>query len=155
MELSIGPLFLSDLDAVVTLSRQLGYEVFSGEVRARLARVLEKPDHFLIGIRSQSGHLIAYAHALREPTSLLAPERAELHTLVVEANFRDQGIGGRLLGAAEDWARSQGLSRMRLRSNMKREAAHRFYFREGYAIEKTSHVFTQDLTPSRGLSVRD
>jgi hypothetical protein len=34
-----------------------------------------------------------------------------------------------------------------VRSRITREAAHRFYLREGYTIEKTSLVFSKQLKP--------
>ena len=38
-----------------------------------------------------------------------------------------------------------GCIRMTVRSRIARERAHRFYEREGYVLEKTSHVFRKPL----------
>jgi hypothetical protein len=46
-----------------------------------------------------------------------------------------------LLAAAEAWAREQGFASMRVRSNVLRERAHRFYLREGYLEKKRQAVF--------------
>jgi len=42
--------------------------------------------------------------------------------------------------------REHGLRRALVRSQIAREAAHRFYLREGYARIKTSAVFEKDLS---------
>ena len=50
-----------------------------------------------------------------------------------------------LVRAGEEWARQRGFERMVVRSRTTREAAHRFYLREGYEPTKTSAVFTKTL----------
>jgi GNAT superfamily N-acetyltransferase len=57
---------------------------------------------------------------------------AELEAVHVDARFRNRGIGGVLLAAAVDWARSRGCYRVQLTSNKTRTAAHRFYLRHGF-----------------------
>ena len=70
---------------------------------------------------------------------------AEIGGLVVSEVFRNQRVGTRLLRAAEGWARDRGVKDVVVRSQIAREAAHRFYVREGYARTKTSAVFTRTL----------
>ncbi len=70
---------------------------------------------------------------------------AEIGGFVVASGFRSTGIGSKLLARAEQWAKERGLNRMVVRSQIKREAAHRFYIREGYERVKTSHVFAKAL----------
>jgi hypothetical protein len=45
----------------------------------------------------------------------------------------------------EEWARMQGIRRVRVRSQIKREDAHRFYLRDEYRQVKTSLVFEKEL----------
>ena len=59
---------------------------------------------------------------------------------------RGVGVGAQLLHAAEQWAAKNGFGRMRVRSNVVRERAHRFYLREGYRERKRQVVFDKDLT---------
>jgi GNAT superfamily N-acetyltransferase len=61
--------------------------------------------------------------------------------LVVSETARGQRVGSALLAAAEAWAREQGFASMRVRSNIMRERAHRFYLREGYTEKKRQAVF--------------
>ena len=88
--------------------------------------------------------VVGWAHVV---PGLLLEEApfAELAGLVVDESARGLGTGAALLAAAEDWARRQGFAAMRVRSNVLRERAHRFYEREGYARIKAQAVFRKAL----------
>jgi GNAT superfamily N-acetyltransferase len=62
----------------------------------------------------------------------------------VSSGFRSRGIGHLLIACAERWAVEQGLKMILVRSRDTREAAHRFYLREGFARTKTSAVFSKN-----------
>ncbi|HEX7112087.1 MAG TPA: GNAT family N-acetyltransferase, partial [Mizugakiibacter sp.] len=55
--------------------------------------------------------------------------------LVADERVRSRGYGARLLGWLKDEARAAGCAELQLISRVTREAAHRFYFREGLGIE--------------------
>jgi GNAT superfamily N-acetyltransferase len=76
---------------------------------------------------------------------LVAPPSSELGGLVVASRFRGQGAGRAVLERAEAWSRRRGYARLRVRSNVVREGAHRFYEAIGYATAKTSRVFEKAL----------
>jgi GNAT superfamily N-acetyltransferase len=73
---------------------------------------------------------------------------ADIGALVVDTKVRNQGIGASLMTTAEKWATDRNLKLMRVRSNMKRTDAHRFYQRQGYEIVKSWHLFTKALKDS-------
>jgi GNAT superfamily N-acetyltransferase len=60
---------------------------------------------------------------------------------------RGAGIGRRLCEQAEAWSRQQGAKKIRVTSRSTREAAHRFYLRDGYRQTKISMVFEKPLEP--------
>jgi GNAT superfamily N-acetyltransferase len=70
---------------------------------------------------------------------------AEIGGLVVGEEARGRGVGKRLLAAARSWAFERGIRELRVRSNVLRERAHRFYEREGFARSKEQAVFVQSL----------
>ena len=78
-------------------------------------------------------------------THLQSGSYAEIGGLVVTDGHRGRGVGGALVAYAEAWASRQGLSKILVRSQIAREAAHRFYLREGYQRTKTSAVFTKGI----------
>jgi GNAT superfamily N-acetyltransferase len=66
---------------------------------------------------------------------------AEIVGLVVDASRRSSGIGAFLVQAAIAWAAERGLDEIRVRSNVVRQRAHRFYERLGFDVIKTQKVF--------------
>ncbi len=71
----------------------------------------------------------------------------EIAGLVVDERRRSSGVGRALMQHAEDWARSQGLHAVYLRSNIIRSDAHAFYEKLGYQRIKTQHAFRKKLAP--------
>jgi GNAT superfamily N-acetyltransferase len=57
---------------------------------------------------------------------------AELESVHVRSDLRSQGIGAKLLAAAEELARREGCYRVQLTSRNIRSDAHRFYNAQGY-----------------------
>jgi GNAT superfamily N-acetyltransferase len=70
--------------------------------------------------------------------------------LVVADGSRNRGVGRDLLVAAEQWASDRGCERLMVATRITREDAHRFYRREGYELDKTSHIFEKPLTAGPG-----
>lgn len=138
----------SDIIAVHALVRELGYEASPEDVRERFTALSANPAHAVFVSRAEDGLAIGFAHVCRDLETLLSEAQALLESLVVSSEVRGRGIGQELLAAAENWARSQGFAMLRLRSNTKRQDAHRFYLREGYALQKTSLVFSKSLARS-------
>ena len=58
---------------------------------------------------------------------------AEVESVHVRSDRRNEGIGAQLIAAAEAHGESQGCYRIQLTSNNNRSDAHRFYLRLGYS----------------------
>jgi GNAT superfamily N-acetyltransferase len=69
--------------------------------------------------------------------------QAWIPDLVVDEDTRSAGVGGALLGRAEELARERGCWGMTLESATWRERAHAFYVREGWA--DTGKSFSKPL----------
>lgn len=110
----------------------------------RLERLLaSERDSVLVAV--VDGSVAAWMHVL-VCSSLESDDYAEIRGLVVGERFRSGGIGARLVAAAEEWARSRGLMRVRVRSDVLRKDAHRFYERQGYRVTKNQAVFDKVLS---------
>jgi len=140
---SIRPLAADDLPAVAALASELGYAASVAELAERLEGIAHSPSHGLFISARADGAPLGWIHVTASRALIHEPE-AEIISLVVTASARGQGIGAALVGAAEAWARSRGLDRIRVRCRLEREAAHRFYEHEGFARTKTQHVFAKD-----------
>ena len=144
-EVDIRPIRQEDAGAVAELVAQLGYQ-----------RTPEQVGHWVRDLDSRSGQACFVAELNGEvvawiDVSLERHLQSEVFGLigglVVRDGLRGAGIGKRLCEQAEDWSRGQGAGKIRVTSRSTREAAHRFYLRDGYRQAKISMVFEKPLEP--------
>lgn len=131
-----------DAAVLADLTTQLGYPSTPEQVAARLA-TLGGPDHAIfVGEDDEKVtgwiHVLARRHLETDPF-------AEIGGLVVDETCRGRGAGRELVAAAVAWARERGFGELRVRSNVVRADAHRFYEREGFQRRKTQAVFFRPL----------
>lgn len=73
----------------------------------------------------------------------------DVHSVWVDPDLRGQGVGGRLIGAVEAWAREHGARTLRLDVFADNDAAIGLYRRLGFAATGEAHdreiVMTKDL----------
>jgi len=132
-----------DAGALASLSTQLGYPADATTMRDRLHRVQsQRIGCVFVAVRDDT--VLGWTHVI-EHFHLEDPPFAEIAGLIVDEHARGARVGASLLRAAESWARDRGHDRMRVRSNVIRERAHRFYDREGYAQLKRQVVFEKNL----------
>lgn len=134
---------VADAAAIAALSGQLGYPTSEPAVRARLEVALARSDNEVF-VADQEGAVAGWLHVYGIHT-LESDAHAEIAGLVVDERYRSRGIGEALLSAAEEWAAKAGYRDARVRSNVIRERAHRFYARQGYAEKKRQAVMVKDL----------
>jgi GNAT superfamily N-acetyltransferase len=131
----------ADAEALASLSGQLGYPADGPTILRRLAQVERG---VVVVALDAEGAVCAMAHA--DPRHLLITEPfVELEELVVDEAVRGAGAGAMLLAAVEAWARERDFSSVRVRSNVLRERAQRFYQRKGYIEKKRQAVFLKRL----------
>jgi len=135
----------TDAGDIARLCGELGYPTMVEDMRTRLERLLEEPDHHVVVAEGSQG-LLGWVHVEHRRT-LESPERAELVGLVVDAAVRRSGLGSSLVTAAERWAAARGLAEIAVRSNVERDTSHPFYESAGYSRVKTQHVYVKNLTP--------
>lgn len=133
---------MADVGRICALAGQLGYDVSAQHVRERLAARDARREVF-VAIVPRVGVVGWIGLAVRE--AMLGERRTEIEGLVVEDEYRSNGIGAILLARAEQWARERGCDTVRLLANILRERAHEFYLNCGYDILKSEHVFEKLL----------
>jgi GNAT superfamily N-acetyltransferase len=125
------------------LCAELGYPTDREDVLQRMRQIADETNRVVL-VYCVDGAVVGWIdlsieyHLQSEPAALIGG-------LVVSESVRNRGIGRQLCEAAEAWARSRGVGRLRVRSNAIRERAHEFYLRDGYARVKTSAVFEKVL----------
>jgi len=143
---SIRRLSVDDAEAAAELSSQLGYPSSPGDLRKRIEELSHTTDRiaFAAVVDGQDGRMVGWIDAAME-RHLQSPASAVIGGLVVREDMRGQGVGRRLCLEVEEWARSKSVPLVRVRSQIKREDAHRFYLRDGYRKVKTSLVFEKPV----------
>jgi predicted N-acetyltransferase YhbS len=132
----------ADAAAVASLCGELGYPTTPEQARARLAAA--HPDRDFMAVAEDDGQVVGCIHvAVR--TGLDIDPRPEITALVVTGTRRSHGTGAALVAAGEAWAIARGQSVIRVRSQVHRADAHRFYERLGYRVSKTQKVFDKPL----------
>ena len=140
---SIRRLSVDDAEAAAELSSQLGYPSSSGDLRKRIEELSHTTDRVAFAA-VVDGQIVGWIDAAME-RHLQYAASAVIGGLVVREDMRGQGVGRRLCLEVEEWARSKSVPLVRVRSQIKREDAHRFYLRDGYRKVKTSLVFEKPV----------
>ena len=131
----------ADAAALAALSTQLGYPAQPGEAELRLAAL--GPEGAVL-VAESDGAVLGWIHVCGI-RFFQSPPFAEVGGLVVDEAARGKGVGKLLLEAGARWAAERGYRKLRVRSNVVREDAHRFYEREGFRRVKTQAVFDREL----------
>jgi len=133
-----------DVHRLAALADQLGYPCTVESMASRLEELRDRRDHAILVAESPGMGVIGWVHVFVRPL-LIAERAAEIGGLVVDSDIRSQGVGERLLEAAEAWALEAGHARLRVRSNVTRKRAHRFYHLRSYQVIKSQLVFEKQL----------
>lgn len=134
-----------DLEALRVLAEQLGYPSTAAEIRERLALLLADPARHAVVVAEDTEGVAGWMHlfiALR----LESAPFVEIGGLVVADRARGRGHGEALVRFAEAWTLARGIAHLRVRSNVVRERAHRFYERQGFTRAKNQVVFRKQLS---------
>jgi GNAT superfamily N-acetyltransferase len=135
---------IDDASDISKLSTQLGYPAQDSEVKDRLDTILKSDDHTVLIAALPDGKTIAWIHVYKAHR-VESGVFAETGGFIVSETFRNKGIGKKLLEAAEKWAISKKLSKLRVRSEIEREDAKQFYLNMGFSISKIQSVFDKYL----------
>jgi len=89
---------------------------------------------FQLALRTHEERIVAVA-GFRIYENFHSGRLMYVDDLVTDGRVRSRGYGKEMLDWLKAEARDQGCSELQLISRVTREQAHRFYFREGMAIE--------------------
>ncbi len=144
MELIIREARESDIFSLTDLTHQLGYPLPEKELRNNLEAVTRNKNE-IIYVMADAGKVIAWIHIFHA-IRLESGSFAELGGLVVDHHYRGKGIGKLLLEKAGEWCRSMSIKVLKLRSNIIRKDAHRFYLGYGFSEIKDQKVFEMKIS---------
>jgi len=131
----IRPLHPDDAEAVGELLRQLGYPQDGAAPTAARIQVWSDDPSSTALAADHDGEVLGLIAVHVCPSFERDGSWARIAALVVSDKARGQGVGGRLMEAAEGFASTHGCRSMEVTSSDHREAAHAFYQSRGYIIQ--------------------
>ena len=132
-----------DLTGIHALIRDWGYTASSLETQERLNALLSSPIHEVF-VALDAETIVGWVVA-EQRISLGTGMFAEITAMVVGSNHRRAGIGIQLVARVEEWSKDLGLQKLVVRSNLTRHESHEFYRALGFAIAKTTRVYSKTL----------
>lgn len=134
---------VNDSKEVRLLSAQLGYPFSLDQIEKNIHAVLINNDHnaFVAMINNQVVGWIGVSHSLQ----IEVEAYTEIHGLVIDENFRNAGIGKKLIERAKEWAREKGNTKLQLHCNVIRTETHKFYEYLGFKEIKQQKVYSIDI----------
>ena len=137
--ISIRDAVEQDADSLAALAAQLGYPSSGAEVGRRMVRYAGNPGERII-VAEEGGRVVGWT-SVAVVDHFYTALYVEISGLVVDADHRSRGIGSLLLDEVKRWAKEKAVPLIRLRANVLRKEAHRFYEREGFSRVKEQVVF--------------
>jgi len=134
----------TDAATIAILSQQLGNHIPESEIKDNIKNILESNDHcaFVAVLNEQVVGWLHGFYALR----LGSAPFCEIGGMVVDSNYRKQGIGRQLIEHMKTWAKTKQASKLRVRCSSTRTDSHAFYRQLGMHQLKSQLVFEVALT---------
>jgi len=118
--------------ATRAVMRELRPNIPEAEYLATIRRMMETNGYQLVSLFADATVLAVAGYRFME--MLYCGKILYVDDLNTDKRYRSQGYGKSLLEWLKDEAQAEGCRQMHLDSGVQREAAHRFYFREGLTV---------------------
>jgi GNAT superfamily N-acetyltransferase len=136
---ALREIFIEDAAQITYLSNQLGYKINIEGTRAQIQEVISHPDHCAFVI-ADGEKILGWIHAFKT-LRIESKPFVEIGGLVVDENYRRQGIGRKLVDHIKNWSLENNFKTVRVRCNSKRKEAHHFYVETGFKESKEQKIF--------------
>ncbi len=123
-------------------TEEMGYECERDLIEARVRELDESRE--AVFVAETDSRIAGFVHVEKYKV-LYIEDMANILGLAVSKDYQCRGFGKELLQAAEQWARDNAISVIRLNSGMKRTAAHKFYRAMDFLDEKDQKRFIKRL----------
>ena len=144
MEIQVRKAAPTDIQSITRLSFQLGYSQTEEATATNLEWVdkSENDDAYVADLNGQVIGWMQVTYVVR----LESKPFCELVGLVVDEKARGGGVGKLLIEKAIEWAKSRSTETLRLRTNVIRTEAHKFYQKVGFTLIKEQKIFCMNLS---------
>ena len=155
MSIKIRKTKIEDAEGIVEVLQKAGKSVYSmptpyvattEKVAAHIKMCNADKSHTIYVAENVDGALVGYVGAHWLPYLFLDGPEGYLSELFVREEYRDQGIGTKLLGTVKSEAKKRSCSRLLLLNSRKRESYQRsFYKRHGWTEREEAANFVYNL----------
>ena len=130
MEIQLRKMSMEHTHAVRRLSEQLGYPLSVAQIENNISEIIASENHAAY-IAFYNQKIVGWIHSFR---AMLVESKPfiEIGGLIVDENFRNSGIGKKLVEKIKVWALEKAINELRVRSNVIRNEAHKFYLNNGF-----------------------
>ena len=132
-----------DAQGIKKLAEELGYPSSQEKVSEILETVIQHDDHRMI-VAEKGDELVGYIHMINS-LSVGSDRFVEIAALSVLDDHRKKGIGKALIEESKNMAEEKGIEYIRIRSNIIRQEAHKFFEQRGFRNFKTQKVFIKEI----------
>ncbi len=144
MNLEIRAATEADLPSILALYVEVedhGRVLSIEQARSIYARMMSYPD-YKVYVAILGGSIVG-TFALLIMDNLMGAPSGVVEDVVVQGDWRGKGVGKQMMRFAMDRCRERGCYKLALSSNLKREAAHRFY--DGLGFRRHGYSFVMEL----------
>ena len=142
MQSSIREALAADAERIAQLCLQLGYQVPRNHVDHML-HVSRSHAQIFVAVVARVG-VVGFARAVVNEM-LLGEPAVEIEAMLVDSEYRGEGIGTALLHAIEQWSGHRGVYGLRLSVDVSDDRAHEFFLRNGYELLRNKLVLSKPL----------
>ena len=118
----------------------LGYDFSADKTAVQIKQITKDEKTLLLSFTDDENRAVGYIEAQIYDTPY-AETYVNIMALAVDEKFQGQGLGKKLLSAAEDWGKTKGAVGIRVESSTYRTEAHKFYKACGYECAKEHKNF--------------
>jgi len=141
--ITVRPMTKADLGAAEALCETLDYAPSPDDLRSHYESMADSSEHSLM-IAELGGRVVGFVHVFIKRMLEDAPQ-AQVQAIATLPDVQGQGVGSRLLAAAEDWARARGIGAVTIYCAEYRDDTHDFYAARGYDLTVRSSRFQKRL----------
>lgn len=128
---------IDDIPAILPLMEQFGRPTTKEILNSRFQSFIQNKDYGVV-VACMNSSIIGLVAWSKSQFFIFDKLRFYIEMLVVDERYRDHGVGTKLIGFVEDFARTIGPSVVDLTSSVRREkdGTHTFYKKLGYKNER-------------------
>lgn len=138
-DIHIREAHIGDAHDINRLSEQLGYPLPVAETHQHLEKILANKNE-IVYVAETANKVIGWI-GVYKILHLVSGFTCEVAGLIIDKNFHRYGAGRLLINKAIEWSSSQQTKNMRVRTNIIRKEAHRFYEKLGFTEVKEQKVY--------------